>query len=160
MPGQYTGNRGMAQEWISSFINEGYTNAQIVKTLQDYGLGYRQMNMYADANRIRLEQFAGEGLKGFDQDTPIPTNMMRTWEGDTTYRYRVVVQYEYTVSGTDTIAKGATTMYYNSPPTINEVMEDWQVRVKTIEGGFLGYEQISQIENMTEINYFINQPKG
>lgn len=159
MPGQFTGKRGEAQTWIGAFINEGMTNAEIVSTLQGVGLGYRQMNMYSDINRVRLEQFAGQGLRGFDEDTPIPRNLMREWQGDTQYKYRVVVQYEYTPSGAEQTAKGATTMYYNQPPTINDVMEDWQVRVKTIEGGFVGYEHVGQIENVTEINYFYNTPK-
>jgi hypothetical protein len=159
MPGQFTGIRGSAQEYISSLIGEGLTNAQIVGTLQDYGLGYRLQQMYSDTNRIRLEEFAAQGLKGFDQDTPIPANLMREWQGETDYRYRVVVEYEYETGTDGTIAKAGTTLYYDRPPTVNEVMEDWAVRVQSIESGVMGYEQVKQIEGVTRISYFYNIPK-
>ena len=159
MPGQFTGNRGQAQEFLMQFIQEGLSNSQIVSAIRDEGLGYRLQNMYADINRTRLEQFAGEGLRNLDQFTPIPEKLMREWQGDTTYNYRVVVRYEYTPSSGGDPVKAATTMYYNERPSIDNVMEDWQVRVKTIESGALGYEQVGQIESMTEVNYFVNRPK-
>jgi hypothetical protein len=159
MPGQFTGNRGSAQEWISSLIKEGFTNAQIVGTLQDYGMGYRLQHMYSDTNRIRLEEFAAQGIKGMDAYTPIPSNLMREWEGDISYKYRVVVEYEYITGADGTLAKAATTMYYNRPPTVNDVMEDWGVRVQSIESGVMGYEQVSQIEGISRISYFYNVPK-
>jgi len=159
MPGQYSGSRGMAQEWISSLIQQGLTNAQIVGTLQDYGMGYRLTNMYSDTNRIRLEQFAAEGIKGMDQDTPIPSNLMRQWEGDISYRYRVVVEYEYQTGESGVIGKAGTTLYYDRPPTVNEVMEDWGVRTQSIESGVMGYEQVKAIEGISRISYFYNIPK-
>jgi len=159
MPGQFTGNRGASQEWISSLIQQGLTNAQIVGTLQDYGLGYRLQQMYSDTNRIRLEEFAGESIKGLDQHTPIPTNLMREWEGDVSYKYRVVVEYEYETGTFGEIAKAGTTLYYDRPPAVNDVMEDWSVRVKSIESGVLGYEQVKQIEGISRISYFYNIPK-
>jgi hypothetical protein len=159
MPGQFTGNRGVAQEYISSMISEGLTNAQIVGTLQDYGMGYRLQHMYSDTNRIRLEEFAGESIKNFDKDMPIPSNLMREWEGDTSYKYRVVVEYEYLTGDGDTVAKAGTTLYYDRPPTVNDVMEDWGVRVQSIESGVMGYEQVAQIEGISRISYFYNIPK-
>lgn len=159
MPGQFTGNRGMAQEYISSMIKEGLTNAQIVGTLQDYGMTYRLQHMYSDVNRVRLEEFAAEGIKGMDMFTPIPTNFMREWEGDTSFKYRVVVEYEYQTGEGDAIAKAATTLYYDRPPTVNDVMEDWGVRVQSIESGVMGYEQVGQIEGINRISYFYNIPK-
>lgn len=148
----------MAQEWITSLINQGLTNAQIVGTLQDYGMGYRLQQMYSDTNRVRLEEFAAEGIKGLDQNSPIPVNLMRQWEGNTSYKYRVVVEYEYQTGEFGEIAKAGTTMYYDRPPTVNDVMEDWGVRVKSIESGVMGYEQVSQIEGISRISYFYNIP--
>jgi hypothetical protein len=160
MPGQYSGSRGMAQEWISSLINNGLTNSQIVDTLRDYGMGYRLANMYSDANRIRLEEFAAEGIKGMDQDTRIPSNLMRQWEGDTSYKYRVVVEYEYQTGESGVIGKAGTTLYYDQAPTVNEVMEDWGVRMQSIESGVMGYEQVKAVEGVSRISYFYNIPKA
>lgn len=160
MPGQYTGNRGLAQEFISSMITQGLTNAEIVGFLQERGIGYKLQHMYSDANRIRLEEFAAEGIKGFDRDTAIPANLMREWQGEIDYKYRVVVEYEYETGESGVIGKAATTLYYNRPPTVNEVMEDWDVRVQSIESGVMGYEQVKQIEGISRISYFYNVPKA
>lgn len=159
MPGQYTGSRGFAQEWISSLVKEGYTNAQIVETLRDYGMGYRLQNMYADVNRIRLEQFAAEGIKGIDVYTPIPETLMREWQGETEFKYRVVVQYEFTPSDGGEVVKSASTLYYDEAPTVSQVLEDWDVRVKTLEGGFGSTVDVGRIEGITELNYYFNTPK-
>jgi len=159
MPGQFSGTRGMAQEYISSLIREGLTNAQIVGTLQDYGLGYRLQHMYSDTNRVRLEEFAAQGIRGLGMNDPVPTNLMREWQGDIDYKYRVVVEYEYETGTDGTIAKAGTTLYYDRPPTINDVMEDWGVRMQSIESGVMGYEQVKQIEGITRISYFYNIPK-
>lgn len=160
MPGQYKGPRGMAQEWITSLINQGLTNSQIVGTLQDYGMSYRLSSMYSDVNRVRLEEFAAQGIKGLGMNDPVPPNLMREWQGDTEYKYRVVVEYEYQTGEAGTIAKAGTTLYYNRPPSVNDVMEDWGVRVQSIESGVMGYEQVSQIEGITRISYFYNVPKA
>lgn len=159
MPGQYTENRGQAQEWISALVKEGLTNAQIVGMLQDYGMGYRLQNMYADVNRIRLEQFAAEGLRNIDIHTPVPETLMREWQGETEFKYRVVVQYEYTPSAGGETVKAASTLYYDEAPTVSGVLEDWDVRVKTLEGGFGSTVDIARIEGITEINYYINREK-
>lgn len=159
MPGQFTGIRGTAQEYISSLIQEGLGNAQIVGILQDYGMSYRLQHMYSDVNRIRLEEFAAQGIKGLDQNTPVPTNLMREWQGETGYKYRVVIEYSYETGTDGTIAKAGTTLYYDSPPSINDVMDDWAVRMQSIESGVMGYEQVKQIENIERISYFYNVPK-
>jgi hypothetical protein len=159
MPGQFDGIRGMAQEYISALIKEGQTNAQIVGILQDQGLSYRTSNMYNDVNRIRLEQFAAQGIKGLDLYTPVPINLMREWQGDTSFRYRVVVQYSYSPgAGLDDI-NAATTLYYNEQPTINDVLDDWNTRVKTLEGGYGSTTNIQRINEIREIDYFVNRPK-
>lgn len=160
MPGQFKGPRGMAQEWITSLIQQGLTNAQIVGTLQDYGMSYRLSNMYADVNRVRLEEFAAQGIKGLGMNDPVPSNLMREWQGDTEYKYRVVVEYEYQTGESGVIGKAGTTLYYNRPPSVNDVMEDWGVRVQSIESGVMGYEQVKQIEGITRISYFYNIPKA
>lgn len=160
MPGQFKGVRGQAQEFISAMIREGATNSQIVDFLQLNEFSYRLQNMYADINRIRLEQFAGQEIKGFDPDNPIPERLMSVWEGKTDYRYRVVVQYEYTPSGGGENLKKATTLYYDSAPSLNDVLEDWDVRQQTLEGGFGSNVNVGVVQNITEINYFVNRPKG
>lgn len=159
MPGQWTGNRGIAQEYISSLIKEGLTNASIVGLLQDYGISYRLQHMYSDVNRIRLEEFAAEGIRGLDRSTPIPVNLMRQWEGDTTYKYRVVVEYEYETGAFGETAKAATTLYYNRPPSVDDVMEDWGTRIQSIESGVMGYEQVVAVGDVSRISYFYNVPK-
>ena len=159
MPGQYTGTRGQAQSYLSGLIKEGFNNAEIVSFLQGSGLGYRASNMYSDVNRTRLELFAGEGLKGFDMDTPVPNNLMREWQGDTNYKYRVVVQYKYSAAGATSQLETGTTLYYDYQPTINEVMEDFGTRTKTIESGFGSAQGVSRIDEIKEINYFVNVPK-
>lgn len=159
MPGQYEGDRGYAQEWISAFIGQGLTNSEIVSQLRDYGLGYRLQNMYADINRIRLEQYAAEGLKNVDVHTPVPETLMREWQGETTFRYRVVVQYEFRPTGGGETVKAATTLYYDEAPSASDVLDDWDIRVKTLEGGFGSTVDIDAIEGITEINYFVNRPK-
>jgi len=158
MPGQFTGNRGAAQEYISSLIQEGLGNAQIVGILQEFGMTYRLQHMYSDVNRIRLEEFAAEGIKGLSQYTPVPVNLMREWEGDTSYKYRVVVEYTYETGVSGELAKAGTTLYYNRQPSVSDVMEDWGVRVQSIESGVMGYEQVKQIEDITRISYFYNVP--
>jgi hypothetical protein len=160
MPGQFEGTRGQAQSFIPGMVGEGLTNAQIVDNLKLAGLSYRTANMYADVNRIRLEQFAGEGLKGFDVDTPVPSNLMKEWQGETDFKYRVVVQYDYTDSNAGMQYNAGTTLYYDEPPTVSQVLEDWDIRVKTLEGGFGSTTDIQQIEGIKEINYFYNTPKG
>lgn len=160
MPGQYTGNRGQAQEYLSGLIREGLTNSEIVDFLRGEGLSYRLQNMYADVNRTRLEQFGAEGIKKLDISTPVPERLMRDWEGDVSFKYRVVVQYEYTPSGGGESVKAGTTLYYDTRPSMQDVLEDWDVRVKTLEGGFGSTTDIMQIEQVTEINYFVNKVKG
>jgi hypothetical protein len=159
MPGQYTGTRGEAQEYISAFIGQGATNSEIVEVLRDYGLGYRQQNMYADINRIRLESFAAEGLKNISVNSPIPETLMREWQGETEYKYRVVVQYEYTSSRGGETVSTASTLYYDEAPSVAMVLEDWDLRVKTLEGGFGSTQDVNRVEGITEINYFLNRPK-
>jgi len=159
MPGQFTGNRGEAQSYLKGLIEEGYTNSEIVTFLQSSGLGYRMSNMYADINRSRLEQFGGEGLKNFDIHTPVPTNLMAEWQGQTDYRYRVVIQYKYTNASGESDLDRATTLYYDTNPTVNEVLEDWNTRTKTIEGGFGSQQGVRRVDEIKEINYFYNTPK-
>lgn len=159
MPGRFTGTRGTAQEYISGLIKEGLTNAQIVGTLQDYGMSYRLSNMYADVNRIRLEQFGGLGLKNFDINTPIPTNLMSEWQGQTDYKFRVVIQYEYQSTDGEVGLTKATTLYYDYNPTIDEVIEDWGTRTQTLEGGFGSVPTVGRVGEIKEINYFYNVPK-
>lgn len=159
MPGQFTGSRGEAQNYLSGLIQEGYNNSEIVSFLQGSGLGYRTSNMYSDVNRARLEIFGGQGLKSFDADTPIPNNMMREWQGETNYKYRVVVQYKYSASGASAQFETGTTLYYDYQPTMNEVLEDFGTRTKTIEGGYGSAQGVSRIDEIKEINYFYNTPK-
>jgi hypothetical protein len=159
MPGQFTGNRGEAQAYIPGFIQEGLTNSEIVDILKESGLSYRASNMYSDVNRLRLEQFGAEGIKNMDIYSAIPRNLMREWQGDTEYRYRVVIQYKYTPEGGDDQLETATTLYYNDAPTINDVLEDWSVRMKTLEGGFGSTVNVGVIDEIKEINYFYNTPK-
>lgn len=159
MPGQFTGTRGEAQSYIPGLIKEGYTNAQIVDTLKSYGLSYRTANMYADVNRVRLENYAAEGIRGMDIYKPIPEGLMREWQGDTTYRYRAVVQFNYIPSGGGELQQAATTLYYNDAPSINDVLEDWSVRVQTLEQGHGSQTNIRAIQDIKEINYFVNRPK-
>lgn len=159
MPGQFTGSRGEAQAYIPGLIQEGYSNAEIVQTLQSYGIGYRTANMYADVNRVRLEQFAAQGIKGMDIYTPIPEGFMREWQGDTSFRYRVVVQYKYTPGGGGAQMEGGTTLYYNERPTIDDVLNDWGTRTQTLEGGYGSTNNVRRIDEIKEINYFLNTPK-
>lgn len=159
MPGQFTGTRGQAQQWISAMIGEGFTNTQITDFLQLNELSYRTQNMYADINRIRLEQFAGQEIRNFNPDMPIPERLMSEWQGQTDYKYRVVIQYEYTPTGGGETSKTGTTLYYNERPSVNQVLEDWSVRQQTLEGGFGSTVNIGTVENITEINYFVNRPK-
>lgn len=159
MPGQFTGNRGQAQTYLSGLIKEGLTNSEIVSYLQGSGLGYRASNMYSDVNRVRLEQFGGEGLKGFDVDTPVPIDLMQEWQGDTNYNYRVVVQYKYSSAGATGQLETGTTLYYDEEPTLNEVLEDFQTRTQTLESGFGSSHGVSRVDEIKEINYFYNTPK-
>jgi len=159
MPGQFTGNRGEAQSYLSGLIKEGYNNVEIVGFLQSSGLGYRTSNMYSDVNRTRLEIFGGQGLKGFDVDTPIPNNMMREWQGETNYKYRVVVQYKYSSTGATQQFETGTTLYYDEQPTLNQVLEDFATRTQTIESGYGSAQGVSRIDEIKEINYFYNTPK-
>lgn len=160
MPGQYTGIRGQAQAYIPGLITEGLSNAEIVDFLRESGLGYRTQNMYQDVNTIRLEQFGAAEIRNMNIYTPIPERLMREWQGQIDYRYRVVVQYEYTPSDGGELTKTATTLYYDEPPSISNVLEDWDVRTKTLEGGFGSTVNIHRIEGITEINYFVNRPKA
>lgn len=159
MPGQFDGTRGMAQMYLPELISEGLTNSQIVDFLRINDLGYRASNMYQDINRTRLEQFAAQEIRGMDMDTPIPERLMREWQGKTDFRYRVVVQYDYTIGEGGETREGATTLYYDDPPTINQVLADFGTRTQTIERGFGSPKDGRRIENAREINYFVNRPK-
>ena len=160
MPGQFTGTRGQANVFIPELIGEGLSNVEIVDFLRLNDFGYRATNMYADINRIRLEQFGAEQIRGMAIDTPIPERLMRTWEGQTDFDYRVVVQYRYTPSGGGEQQETATTLYYTQPPTVGEVMEDFAIRTKTLEGGFGSTVNVQRIDEIKEIDYFVNRAKG
>lgn len=160
MPGQFSGLRGLVQSYLPALIREGFTNSQIVDFLRLNDFGYRVQNMFADINRIRLEQFGAEGIKKLNIFQPIPENLMRTWEGETKFNYRVVVQYQYTSAVNGELLERATTLYYNEPPSVNDVLEDFGVRTQTIEGGFGTPQDVERVGDVIEINYFKNRPKA
>ncbi len=160
MPGQFTGTRGQANVFIPALIREGFTNSEIVDFLRLNEFGYREQNMYADVNRIRLEQFGAEQIRGMDINTPIPERFMRTWEGKTDFAYRVVVQYSYTPTGGGEPVQTGTSLYYTEPPTVNEVLEDFAIRTQTLEGGFGSTVNVQRIDEIKEIDYFVNTAKG
>lgn len=159
MPGQSSGSRGLAQNFIPELVGEGLSNSEIVDFLRLNDLGYRTQSMYSDINRIRLEQFGAQNIKNLDVFTEIPERFMREWQGNIDFRYRVVVQYEYTDAESGQTLKTASTLYYNDPPSVNMVLEDWDVRTKTLEGGFGSTVNVQRIEGITEINYFVNRVK-
>ncbi len=159
MPGQFSGVRGLAQNFIPELIGEGMSNAAIVDFMRLNDLGYRTQSMYSDINRIRLEQFGAESIKGLDMFTQVPERFMREWQGEIDFRYRVVVQYEYVDAESGLLLKTASTLYYNDAPSVNIVLEDWDVRTKTLEGGFGSTVNVQRIEGITEVNYFVNRAK-
>lgn len=159
MPGQGTGNRGQANLFIPSLIEEGMNNAQIVDFLRLNDMGYRSQNMYSDINRVRAEINAHAMIADRFFDEPIPERYMKTWEGDTSKRYRVVIQYNYGVTDGGGLGSKGTTLYYNRRPTQEQIMQDWEIRRQTLESGAGSPQDVEQIIGIKSIDYFKNVKK-
>lgn len=153
MGSSYKGNRGEAVQFIPGMIEEGLTNSQIVDFLKINDLGYRTQTMYQDVNRYRLEAIGADQIKYLNAYDPVPDKFMRNWSGDTTYNYRVVVQYEYYDTNALEVKKGFTTLYYNDAPSQSNVLDDWSVRRQTIENT---YGQVQEIYSEKQIHYYKN----
>ena len=153
MGSSYKGNRGEAVQFIPGMIEEGLTNSQIVDFLKINDLGYRTQTMYQDVNRYRLEAIGADQIKYLNVYDPVPDKFMRNWSGDTTYNYRVVVQYEYYDTNALEVKKGFTTLYYNDAPSQSNVLDDWSVRRQTIENT---YGQVQEIYGEKQIHYYKN----
>ena len=153
MPSAYKGNRGEAINYIPALIEEGQTNSYIVDFLRINDLGYRTQLMYQDINRIRLEGIGAETIRGLDIYDPVPEKLMRTWSGDTSYNYRVVVEYEYYDTNALEIKKGYTTLYYNDAPSQSNVLDDWAIKRQTIENT---YGQVQEVYGEKQLHYYRN----
>jgi hypothetical protein len=153
MPEPYKGNRGIAQNIISSMIEEGFTNTQITDFLRLNDYGYRNQYMLNDINRLRLESFGASEIRGLSSDVQIPERLMREWHGSVEYKYRVVVEYDYFDTNTLDIRRTGTTIYYNAPPTQDEVMRDWEIRRQTIENT---YGNVQEVMGEVKVGYFRN----
>lgn len=151
MAGGYKGNRGEAQSYIEGFLEQGYSKGEIADTLRDLGLGYRTQNMYRDINRAILEQFGAEGVRRLSGSSAIPENLMREWQGETEYNYRVVVTYDYFDNNELQMKSTGTTLYYNEAPTQDQVAEDFKVRRQTIENIYMRDDP-----EVKEISYYRN----
>lgn len=153
MPAPFRGIRGEAISYIPALIEQGWNNSQIVNFLRDYDLSYRTQNMYADINRLRLEEVAAATISGMDLETPIPERLMREWHGDTEHPFRVVIKYEYFDTNTLTTGTTGTTLYFDQEPTQAEVLDYWEVHKETIKAL---YNNVQEIYDATKIEYFRN----
>ena len=153
MPSEYKGNRGQAVNYIPALIEEGMSNSQITDFLKLNDLGYRNTTMFQDINRLRLESIGAAQVRNLDIYDPVPDRLMRTWSGDTSYDYRVVVQYEYYDTNALEIKSGFTTLYYDFAPSQANVLEDWGIRRQTIENT---YGQVQEVYGEKQIHYYRN----
>lgn len=154
MPGDYRGKRGEAQSYIPTLVREGATNAEIMDLLQLNDLGYTPQSMRNDINRFRLEELGAAEIKGLSEHTPIPERYMRTWHGDTEYNYRVVVKYEFFDQTTGTTGVSGTTLYFDHPPTQNEVQEYFEAQKSGIADR---YNNVEEIYAPTKVLYYKNK---
>lgn len=154
MPDPYKGTRGQAVNYIPTLIEEGLSNSQIVDFLKLNDLGYRTQYMYQDINRMRLESFGAAEISRLTVYDPVPEKFMKAWHGDTTYGYRVVIEYEYFDTNALDTKKTGTTIYYDHAPSQEEVLRDWEIRRQTIENT---YSQVQQVYKETKVSYFRNE---
>jgi hypothetical protein len=153
MPEPYKGNRGIAQNIISAMIDEGYLNTQITDFLRLNDYGYRNQLMIQDINRLRLESFGAAEIRSMSISDPVPDRFMREWHGSMEYKYRVVVEYDYYDTNTLDIRRTGTTIYYNAPPSQEEVLRDWEIRRQTIENT---YGNVQEVMGEVKVGYFRN----
>lgn len=156
MPEPYKGNRGVAQSYIPELVSEGFTNSQIVDFLQLNGVSYRTQNMYADINRLRLENFGALALPNLDPAEAIPEKLMRQWTGDTSYNYRVVIKYDYFNTSTLQKEEGGTTLYFEDAPSQDEVFDAWDIRKQTLQAGVGSGQNIQEVFGATKFLYYRN----
>lgn len=151
----FKGIRGQAVNYIPALIDEGLSNSQIVDFLRLNDLGYRTQTMYNDINRLRLEGFGAAEIRHMSIYDPVPERWMRVWHGDTSYNYRVVIEYEYYDTNALDTKKTGTTLYYDHAPSQDEVLQDWNIRRQTIEAT---YGHVNEVFGGTEVHYFVNKP--
>lgn len=157
MSGGYKENRGIAQGYMPGLISQGLSSSEIIGWLKEEGLTYRTQNMYADINRMRIEQIGAEMIKGFDPDMSIPEKWMRTFNGETSYNYRALVQYSYLPAGESEMQIKWSTLYYNEAPSQNQVLTDWETRMGTIFSGFGSPGAVDAVSGVEGINYYVNK---
>lgn len=157
MPGEYKGSRGVAQAYIPELISEGFSNSQIIDFLQLNEVSYRTSNMYADINRLRLENFGALSLPNLDPSDAIPERLMRTWFGDTEYQYRVVIKYDYFNTTTLQTEQGGTTLYFDEAPSQDEVFDAWDIRKQTLQAGVGSGQNIQEVYGATKFLYYKNE---
>jgi len=153
MPGEFTGNRGTAQSYLTRLVEEGYTNGEIVGWLREEGIGYRYQSMLNDINRTRLEINGAYEIARLDPDAPIPERLMRTWHGDTDFAYRVVINYDFFDTRSMTTSTSGTTLYFDHPPSESEVMSYFDKHKESLQSL---YNNVEEVFHATRVMYFRN----
>lgn len=148
----FTG-RQVALNYIPQLIEEGLNNSAIVSFLKEQGFGYRNQNMFADVNRMRLENFGASFIPKLTPESQVPDRFMREWEGDTEYTYRVVVKYEYEPGEGGEAKVGGTTFYFDNPPTQAEVSELFELRRDTLGDST---PDVGEVFGVTSAYYYKN----
>lgn len=142
------GNRNLAREYISGLIDEGLTNTEIVRTLKEQGLSYRNQNMFADINYARLETFGAAQIRNLTNVTPIPERFMREREFSIPYKYSAVVKYHYTDAKTGLEFESGTSLYFQKAPSQADVLEAFSYRQETLMTLYTSMEAVSEAEKV------------
>jgi len=157
MPDKQQSSRNLAQAYISGLIEEGYTNTEIVNILKDYGLSYRNQNMFQDVNRYRLEEFGAQQVRGLGFDEPIPERFMRSRDIQSDYGYSAVVKYAYIDKATGLEIETGTTIYFDNQPSQAEVLEAFAFRSESLQNQYNYIESISAPEKVYYYKHTSNQ---
>lgn len=153
MPGGYKGNRGVAQNYLGILIEEGMTNSEIVDFLRLNDLGYRSQNMYQDINRTRLETMSEVQVKGLSVYDPVPDRLMREWRGDTEFKYRAVVKFDFTDAKSGERQEYGQTYYFDKAPSEADVIEAFAANADYIRAA---YPNMQDISGATKVYYYRN----
>jgi hypothetical protein len=141
-------NRNLARQYMTGFIDEGYTNTEIVRILKEEGLSYRNRNMFADINYARLETFGASQIKNLTDITPIPERFMRERELSIPYPYAAVVKYKYTDAGTGLEFERGTTIYFEQQPSQADVMEAFGWHAETMQNMYPNFADVGEAEKV------------
>ena len=91
--------RGMSQVFLEPLFKEGYTGADVLRVLQDAGIGYRRTDFYADWRRITGRPAKEDLLKYVPKKYRPPSHLIESVPEYLSRQFRC----DFTVKGHDTL---------------------------------------------------------